>query len=317
MLLVLSACGSPERLAPASSTLDPPTRRSLDLLAREVPAWRAENGCFSCHDNGDGAAALFAAVPRGRALPESLAESTAWLAHPERWQSAGTGAPFEDDALARLQFAVALLEANRAGVVPDPAPLRAAAEMLARDQADEGHFLASSATTLAAPVTWGPILGTVLARRVLYSVDPRRFSSSIERADRYLQSVTAERVPDAAALLLWAADGGPVSPQRRAASLRFLSEAQAPDGGWGPYRDSAVEAFDTALALMALTSIATPDPSTPELSQRIERGRRFLVERQLADGSWIETTRPLPYESRAQRLSTVAWVTRALLATRR
>jgi hypothetical protein len=48
----------------------------------------------------------------------------------------------------------------------------------------------------------------------------------------------------------------------------------------------------------------------------IDRGRAYLLESQLADGSWPETTRPAGAESYAHRVSTTAWATMALLATR-
>lgn len=36
--------------------------KAIGVLQREVPKWSRENGCFSCHNNGDAARALFAAV---------------------------------------------------------------------------------------------------------------------------------------------------------------------------------------------------------------------------------------------------------------
>jgi hypothetical protein len=45
-------------------------------------------------------------------------------------------------------------------------------------------------------------------------------------------------------------------------------------------------------------------------------GRAFLLEAQLGDGSWVETTRPAGQQSYAQYISTTAWATLALLATR-
>ena len=36
--------------------------RALAYLIREVPAWSREHKCFSCHNNGDAARALYTAV---------------------------------------------------------------------------------------------------------------------------------------------------------------------------------------------------------------------------------------------------------------
>jgi squalene cyclase len=93
------------------------------------------------------------------------------------------------------------------------------------------------------------------------------------------------------------------------ASLELLLAAQTGDGGWGPYKGSAPEAFDTALALLALASAGA--------SQRdaIARGRAYLARTQLDEGGWKETTRPPGYQSYAQHMSTTGWATLALLET--
>src|SRR5258706_12410506 len=63
-----------------------PVQRAVDYLAREVPAWPEKNGCFSCHNNGDGARALYAALQHGLRVPEqALAKTTEWLMDPRQW----------------------------------------------------------------------------------------------------------------------------------------------------------------------------------------------------------------------------------------
>src|SRR5881409_1616720 len=60
--------------------------KAVEFLKREVPAWSHENGCYSCHNNGDGARALYVASKKGYQLsPEVMADTTAWLAQPARW----------------------------------------------------------------------------------------------------------------------------------------------------------------------------------------------------------------------------------------
>ncbi|MFN0122677.1 MAG: hypothetical protein ACKV2V_19440, partial [Blastocatellia bacterium] len=49
-------------LAPAAAQGDHrAASRAVAFLAREVPAWPARNSCFSCHNNGDAARALYVA----------------------------------------------------------------------------------------------------------------------------------------------------------------------------------------------------------------------------------------------------------------
>ena len=41
---------------------DSPEGKALAYLAIEVPRWSSEHKCFSCHNNGDGARALYLAI---------------------------------------------------------------------------------------------------------------------------------------------------------------------------------------------------------------------------------------------------------------
>jgi hypothetical protein len=70
--------------------------------------------------------------------------------------------------------------------------------------------------------------------------------------------------------------------------------------------------FDTALVVVALSR----QPESEEIKTWLKRGRAYLIRTQQEDGSWPETTRPSGAESYAQRISTTAWATQALLATR-
>jgi len=91
-------------------------KKAVEFLQREVPAWSRENGCFSCHNNGDAARALYAAQARGRRLPSKvLADTTAWISKPARWEHNKGDPAFNDSRLANLQFAAALAAAFQAG----------------------------------------------------------------------------------------------------------------------------------------------------------------------------------------------------------
>src|SRR5204862_6200405 len=80
--------------------------RAVEYLKQEVPAWSRENGCYSCHNNGDGARALYAASRKGYRLPaQVLADTTAWIAQPHRWEHNKGDPGFSDQRLANIQFA--------------------------------------------------------------------------------------------------------------------------------------------------------------------------------------------------------------------
>jgi hypothetical protein len=101
--------------------------KTIDILKREVPAWSRDNGCFSCHNNGDAARALYAASQKGYRIPPSaLADTTEWVAHPARWEHNKGDPGFSDQRLADMQFAAALAAAVESGAVKDHHAMRAA-----------------------------------------------------------------------------------------------------------------------------------------------------------------------------------------------
>jgi hypothetical protein len=293
---------------------DSPEEKALTYLAREVPRWSAENRCFSCHNNGDAARALYEAVRLGRKIKgEATADTDRWLARPEGWEKNGGDGPFSDKALARLQFTHALSAAVEAGRVLDREPLLRATTRLAEDQTDDGSWKVDDQDRVGSPATYGRPLSTWIARETLRAADPARFATRIDRADAWLRRLPISSVLDASTVLLAKAYDNPTDEAgRRRKALDLLRRGQSPEGGWGPFATSPPEAFDTALALLALDR-HRDQPGVPSM---IARGRAYLIAAQQADGSWSETTRPAGAESYAQRLSTTGWATLALLTVK-
>lgn len=288
-----------------------PEARASAFLAREVPRWSRENRCFSCHNNGDAARALYEARRAGLRVPDqATADTTAWLARPSSWDRNGGDGPFSDKRLARVAFTAALGTATATGSIPDRRALRAAADRLARDQADDGSWPIEGEGAPGSPAAYGRALATLLARDSLAAADPDRFRPAIARANAWLSRREPASVADAAVVLMSAA---PANGARRRAALALLERAQSDDGGWGPYPGSPPEPFDTAIALIGLARIGE---ATGPARRMIDRGRAFLIAGQRDDGSWPETTRPAGATSYAQRISTTGWSLLALLATR-
>ncbi len=290
-----------------------PEGRALAFLAREVPRWSPANNCYSCHNNGDGARALYGAVRLQAAVPaEALRDTSAWLNQPDRWDHNGGDGPYSDKKLARIQFGAALVAAIDAGALKGHEALRKAAELVAPFQEQDGSWHVEAEGTIGSPVTYGPVLATHLARETLRRADKQRYRGALTRSGKWLRGVAVRSVLDAAAacLALSEEDDPPAEEQRRRC-LELIRAGQARDGGWGPFAASPPEAFDTAVVLLALAK----QPKDKELTAMIRRGRAWLLGQQLQDGSWPETTRPPGARSYAQRLSTTAWAALALLAT--
>jgi hypothetical protein len=307
LLLLVSTAGF---LTPAES----PEAKALTYLAREVPAWSAENKCYSCHNNGDAARALVAAVERGRSVPETaLKDTLAWLRRPKDWDHTGGDTPNKDKVLARIQFAAVLRDAVEAGLVKERDALGKPAELVAELQKDDGSWRPEG-EGVGSPATHGPILATHLARRTLQAADPKRYREPLGKAEDWLRKAPVNNVLDAAAFL-WAMEGveGEAVAKRKDQCLEIIRKGQSRDGGWGPYVTSQSEPFDTAVVLLGLWHLREREG----VGEMIGRGRKYLLSCQTEEGHWPATTRPAGSDSYAQRLSTTGWVVQALLTTAR
>src|SRR5207302_3846859 len=280
----------------------------------EVPAWSRNNGCFSCHNNGDGARALYAAMRKGYRVPvRVLADTTAWVGQPDRWEHNKGDPGFSDLRLANIQFAASLLAALEAGLATDRQPLQTAARKVGADQGTDGAWHIEPRSVVGSPATYGTTLATYMALRTLKQADAPETSDTIRKAEDWLRQARPNNVVSAATLLLASArDSDILARLRREEYLSVIRRAQTRDGGWGPYADSPAEPFDTAVVLLSLTELR----AAPGVDEMIRRGRSFLSDRQNPDGSWPATTRPPGGSSYAQRISTTGWATLALLATR-
>jgi hypothetical protein len=291
-----------------------PEQCAITFLLREVPAWAVKNKCFSCHNNGDGARALYSALRLGHSIPkEAIKDTSDWLTRPEQWDKIGDAAGSSDKNLARIQFAAALVDALDAGVIKDREVLGKAAMLVAENQKPDGSWQVDAPGTVGSPATYGPSLATYLARRTLLRADSKRYQTAIAKADRWFEQIPVKNVFDAAAVLLALSDistSAATAQKRRC--LDLIRKGDSKVGGWGPYVNSAPEVFDTAVVLLAIAR----NPKEPGVKDMLNRGREFLVKSQQEDGGWQETTRPAGAQSYAQRVSTTAWATLALLNTK-
>jgi hypothetical protein len=245
-----------------------------------------------------------------------VADTIAWVTAPNRWNDNKGDPGFSDQRLADVQFAASLAAALESGRVKNGVAINAAALRVARAQADDGSWPVDTANPAGSPATYGVALATYMAWDSLRRGSSSEISGAQRKAEEHLSAITPDNIPNAAVLLLFhgsrTKNPNLRDPSNVEVGLNLLRRAQASDGGWGPYVDSSPEAFDTALALLALAEFRNTD-GAPAM---IQRGRAYLTATQLADGSWSPTTRPSGGQSYAQQMSTTGWATLALLATR-
>ena len=297
-----------------------PVAKGVDYLKKEVPKWKAEHACYSCHNNGDATRALLVAGAKGYDIGTSLDDTLTFLEQPSQWnQNKAAPGGFDDKVLARIQFASALAVAERYGKAAST-DLAAAAKLLVADQQADGSWQLDKSQSLGSPATYGTILATASARASLIASGIQPDNFTIVQIDRWVRGLTPENVIDAAGTVLALELSSDVMAENlRRNCLSILRQGQSPEGGWGPYVTAAPQVFDTALAVLALSALE-PEPRLArsayrpeELKEAIANGKKFIVSQQRADGSWPETTRPANQESYAQRISTTGWAMLALL----
>lgn len=322
-LTMLFAVGSELEAAPPSSSQltrsiennSSPERRALAFLSNEVPDWSKANHCFSCHNNGDAARALYTAHQLGYPIPKaSLRDTNTWLLAPRRWKENGGNQEFSDQRLADLQFAFALHTAIKSQAVQKSQAATAldqAAALVISHQSEDGAWKISTTRALGSPATYGRYLASVAALRVLEHAGQRKHEVVISKTRRWFNRQRPLTVLDAGAALMAVGIHPGTPDELRNQCLQVIRRGEAETGGWGPYVTSAPEPFDTAIVLLALMHLSPRS----ELRPLVKRGRQWLVANQLDDGSWLETTRPVATISYAQRLSTCGWATLGLLKT--
>ncbi len=246
------------------------------------------------------------------------------LQAPGDWKPLAAG-DLDGKALSRIAFANALVDAVAAGVAQRPT-LLAVTDLVPADQKEDGSFRVDPAEApglgapliAGSPASLGTALSTVSARRALVAANVPAYRPAIARADEWLRRAPVGAVLDAAAVVLGldaATDQAALTQRGRA--LSTLAARQQLDGGWGEGAGSPSQPFHSALALLALRMAVGTNQTTfaaGDLAKAISAGRAYLAAQQQPDGSWKESVRPgKPAVSYAQRVSTTAWATQALL----
>ena len=297
-----------------------PIARGVDYLKKEVPKWKAEHPCYSCHNNGDATRALLVAGAKGYDIGTALDDTLAFLKQPATWDQNKAPSGFDDKTLARIQFASALAVAERHGKAAST-DLQTAAKLLVNDQKPDGSWQLDQSQSIGSPATYGTIIATWSARTTLIASGLQPDNFTIVQADKWIRGLSPENVLDASATILALEQSSDVMAENlRRNCLSILRQGQQEGtGGWGPYVTAAPQVFDTAMAVLALSALeseprlARSAYTAPELKDAIANGKKYLVSQQRPDGSWPETTRPANQESYAQRISTTGWAMLALL----
>lgn len=279
--------------SPTPAELRAAVEKSLPLLtAGARGSMEKRERCFTCHNQGLPILALGTAQSRGfkidaAELAKQVRFTADFLDNNRTNYLAGKGQGGQADTAGYALWAL-----ENGGWKPD-ATTAAVTEYLLQWQRDLIHWRPQSRRP---PTEQSLFTSTYVALRGLRTFGTaeqrERIAQRTEQVRAWLSKTPALDTEDRVFRLraLHVAD----APQaERSQAAKELLAAQQPDGGWQQLSDMGTDAYATATALVALHQAG--DLATT--AAHYQKGLRYLLDKQLPDGSWLVTSRSKPIQS--------------------
>jgi hypothetical protein len=266
--------------------------KSLPLLLKGAEGHAAQRSCFACHNQAIPILALTTARPLGFAIPkEKLKDQLEVIAefletNQEQYrQGKGQGGQVLTAGYALWTLELGKWEADET--------TDAVVEFLLLKDKNLDHWLP---TSIRPPSEASDFTPTYFALRALAhwggAAQKGRIRKRTDEARRWLLTAKADNTEDRV-FRLWSlkAANAPDDSVRNAAVE--LEKSQLPDGGWAQLDGMTSDAYATGTALVVLREAAAISTA----GSVYQRGLRYLLQTQLADGSWHVTTRSKPIQT--------------------
>jgi squalene cyclase len=166
----------------------------------------------------------------------------------------------------------------------------AAAYYLAQCQRPEGRWRVIPGRPPIESIVSATAIGIRALQSYLIPGRAAEFRSRIRRASKWL-AVYAPRTGEERSMRVLGLAWAGTEPQSLRTAAEELAARQRADGGWPQLDTLASDAYATGQALYAL------DTAGRLSKQTLERGVRFLLDTQLADGSWRVRSRSYPVQA--------------------
>ena len=277
----------PPAPAPATS-IRSALGRSLPLLQQNDVTSLKKAGCVSCHNNTFTATAV--AEARRSRLPvdeqKASAQVKAIAAYLESWRERalqGIGIPGDSDTIGYILLGLAA-EKFAPNETTD-----AMARYLKGRQLPDGRW---KVLAHRPPLESSDIEVTAVAMRALQVYAPARhgadYRAAVDRAAVWLKAAKAETTEDRA-FLLYGLRWSNAARELVAAQARALIAEQRSDGGWSQIPTLSSDGYATGQAVASLLESGAARKDNPV----IQRAIQYLLNTQLADGSWFVRTRAI------------------------
>jgi ankyrin repeat protein len=262
--------------------------RALPLLQHSAGEFVAKRACVSCHHNILTILTLDLARERGIKIDAAVLKAVEdktfrELRDPnaldDAIQATTLNDPTPDDSYL-------LMAAHSAGIAPD-LTTAVYARRLVRWQRD-GHWITSD---FRPPHSSSLFMTTATAIRAIRSYMPDELreerDACIERAKQWLFENKPVSSEDASFRLMGLVWSG-ASQEQIAAAQADLIRMQQTAGGWAQLKGYSPDAYSSGEALFALQESGMKPQAAP-----LNKGLRFLISTQAADGTWHVRTRML------------------------
>ncbi len=316
LIALFTAAGS---AADFPSALRAAVAKSLPLLEQSAKtSLELRKNCFTCHNQGLPAMALITARSRGFAIDEinlrqQLQSTADFLARNHDNYRQGRG------QAGQVFMAGYALWALNSGDWPADETTAAVAEYFLKYQSDDDHW---STGTDRPPSEVSSFTATFLGLNSLaaFSTSDQRERAQLRRAQvlDWLRSAAPEDTEDRV-FRLWAFRTADATPADIQSATQSLLEIRQSDGGWSQSAAMESDSYATATALVALHRAA----NFPTDDSRYRQGIDFLLQQQLADGSWHVVSHSKPFQTYYESgyphgkdqfisITAAAWATMAL-----
>jgi hypothetical protein len=258
--------------------------RTVPLLQRSSKVFYAKGGCVGCHHNLQTAETVELARSAGFAVDETLASEELQILARDigaTREQALEGIVAPGGAATTVGYILMSLDARN---YPADESTDALVRLLRLYQRTNGRWM----SPVRPPIESSEFTATAVSIYGLRSygrADRAANEPAIARGAHWLESATPINHEDRVFRLrglIWA-NG---SAAAREAAKKELLETQRRDGGWGQTDFRGSDAYATGEALIALR-----EAGLAVNSRTYRRGVRYLLETQLADGSWLVQTR--------------------------
>ena len=260
--------------------------RTLPLLQRTDVAFIEKAGCVSCHNNSLTAMTVAAARARSVRVDESIARAqlqriAAYMNENRERALENAGIPGGIDTVSYILLGMA------AENYPSDPTTDAWVRYVKNSQSPDGRF---QCLTTRPPLESSDVQVTAASIRSLRSYAPKtqraEYDTAVARAVYWLERANPMTTEDHAFGVLGLIWGG----GSKAAIIKVARELlalQRADGGWAQLSTLQSDAYATGQALVALRESRVINVR----DAAYQRGIQYLLNAQLADGSWYVRTR--------------------------